>query len=71
MPHRSLFSSFPFVNILDAVNGESGLGGAAIAGITSGIILSALAVTAEIVFFKFFSSAASANGFDPSVRYQV
>ena len=42
--------------ILDLVPGESGLGGAAIAGITCGIILSALAITAEVVFFKFFSA---------------
>ncbi|CAF1043480.1 unnamed protein product [Rotaria sordida] len=54
----------------NSVQGETGLGSAATAGLACGIIFSAVIFTSEIIFFKFFYSGAARSGFDPSVTYQ-
>ncbi|CAF1152932.1 unnamed protein product [Rotaria sordida] len=46
----------------NSVQGETGLGSAATAGLACGIIFSAVIFTGEIIFFKFFYSGAARSG---------
>jgi hypothetical protein len=49
-----LLTIFFFLLVIGSGAGEPGLGRAATAGIVCGIIFTAVIVTAEIIFFKFF-----------------
>ena len=56
---------------LDSVPGETGLGTAAIAGITTGVVATSVIVVAQIVYFKIFHQGPANSLFSRAGQYAV